>query len=34
MATVNGAKALGLESKIGSIEENKLADIIIINPDT
>lgn len=34
MATVNGAKALGLERKIGSIEENKLADIIIINPDT
>lgn len=34
MATVNGAKALGLERKIGSIEENKLADIIIINPNT
>ncbi|MCI8353264.1 MAG: amidohydrolase [Clostridia bacterium] len=34
MATVNGAKALGLEEKIGAIEENKSADIIIINMDT
>lgn len=34
MATINGAKALGLEKQIGSIEEEKLADIIIINPNT
>ena len=31
MGTINGAKALGLEQKIGSIEEGKLADMIIIN---
>lgn len=34
MATINGAKTLGLENKIGTIEEGKLADIIIINIDT
>ena len=31
MATVNGAKALQLEEKIGSIEQGKQADIIILN---
>lgn len=31
MATINGAKALGLEEKIGSIEQEKNADLIMIN---
>lgn len=34
MATINGAKTLGLEDRIGTIEEGKLADIIIIDVDT
>jgi 5-methylthioadenosine/S-adenosylhomocysteine deaminase len=31
MATLNGAKALGLDDKIGSIEVGKLADLLLIN---
>lgn len=34
MATINGAKLLGLDDKIGSIEEGKDADLILVDMST
>lgn len=34
MATINGAKALGIDDIVGSVEEGKEADIIVINMDS
>ena len=32
-ATIVSAKALGIESMVGSIEEGKLADLLVVDPN-
>jgi len=34
MATINGARALGIDSRVGSLEVGKQADVVAINMDT
>jgi 5-methylthioadenosine/S-adenosylhomocysteine deaminase len=34
MATINGARAIGLDTKIGSITEGKEADLVVLNAST